>query len=62
MRPPDQAIRFCKTSDGVRIAYAARHPGRVTCLVLLGGYARGLMRRDPSPTELKEAKLLLDLI
>ncbi len=31
------------------IAYAVRHPERVTHLVLYGGYARGRLRRDPSP-------------
>jgi pimeloyl-ACP methyl ester carboxylesterase/DNA-binding CsgD family transcriptional regulator len=56
------ALLGCSQGCAVSIAYAARHPERVTCLVLLGGYARGLMRRDPTPAELKEAKLLLDLI
>ena len=30
------------------VAYAARHPERVSHLVLLGSYARGLLRREPS--------------
>ncbi len=30
------------------VTYAARHPERVSHLVLLGGYARGLLRREPS--------------
>lgn len=56
------ALLGCSQGCAVSIAYAVRHPQRVACLVLLGGYARGLMRRDPTPMQLKEAKLLLDLI
>ncbi|HMO47257.1 MAG TPA: alpha/beta fold hydrolase [Rubrivivax sp.] len=44
------------------IAYAVRHPERVACMVLLGGYARGLMRRNPSPAQAQEARLLLETI
>lgn len=35
------------------IAYAARHPDRVTHLVLLGGYTHGLMHRNPTIPELE---------
>lgn len=31
------------------IAYAARHPHRISHLVLLGGYSHGLMHRNPAP-------------
>ncbi len=31
------------------IAYAARHPDRISHLVLLGGYSHGPMQREPSP-------------
>lgn len=34
------------------IAYAARHPERVSHLVLLGGFTHGLMHRQPSPETL----------
>lgn len=44
------------------IAYAVRHPERVTRLVLYSGYARGLMRRQPTPDQLRHARLILDLI
>jgi pimeloyl-ACP methyl ester carboxylesterase/DNA-binding CsgD family transcriptional regulator len=44
------------------IAYAVRHPERVVCLVLLGGYARGPMRRNPSSEQLREARLLLEAV
>jgi pimeloyl-ACP methyl ester carboxylesterase len=36
------------------IAYAARHPERVSHLVLYGGFARGMLRRD-DPEKQKEA-------
>lgn len=56
------ALFGCSQGAAIAIAYAAKHPGRVSCLVLLGGYARGLRHRDPSPEQVKEAQLLLELI
>lgn len=56
------ALLGCSQGCAVSIAYAVRHPERVSHLILLGGYARGLMRRDPTPGQIKEARLLLDLI
>lgn len=44
------------------IAYAVRHPEQVACLVLLGGYARGPVRRNPSTEQLREAQLLLEAV
>lgn len=44
------------------IAYAARHPKRVTHLVVYSGYARGIMKRDPTPEQQKHARLVADLI
>jgi len=35
------------------VAYAARHPERVTHLVLLGGYTHGMLRRTPSVAQLQ---------
>lgn len=46
----------------VAVAYAVRHPERVTGLVLYGGYARGRLRRDASPTARKEMETLRHLI
>jgi pimeloyl-ACP methyl ester carboxylesterase/DNA-binding winged helix-turn-helix (wHTH) protein len=43
----------------VAIAYAARHPERVTRLVLYGGYVQGAIARAHTPEELEEAKLLM---
>ena len=44
------------------IAYAARHPDRVSRLVIHGGYARGVLKRNPTPEQLAEAKVLVDLV
>ena len=41
------------------IAYAARHPERLTHLILFGGFARGILRRDGDPDKLKQG---LDLV
>jgi pimeloyl-ACP methyl ester carboxylesterase len=35
------------------VAYAARHPERVTHLVLLGGYTHGMLHREPSQAQLQ---------
>ena len=46
----------------ISIAYAVRHPERVTALVLCGGYARGHAHRGRSPDQQRDAELLLELI
>lgn len=46
----------------VAIAYAARHPDRVDRLVLCATYARGRLRRDPSPGDREQAELMMSLI
>jgi pimeloyl-ACP methyl ester carboxylesterase/DNA-binding CsgD family transcriptional regulator len=56
------ALFGCSQGCAVSIAYAVRHPERVSCLVVVGGYARGLLRRHPTADQLKEFQLLLDLI
>src|SRR5688500_11967599 len=45
----------------VAIAYATRHPERVTKLVLYGTYARGWARRGASQQELDEREAMLTL-
>ncbi len=45
----------------VSIAYAVRHPERITHLVLYGGYARG-MRKRGSPESIEEAEAMLTLM
>ena len=44
------------------IAYAARHPERVSHLVLTGAYARGTLRRNPSSVEQARFFAILKLI
>jgi DNA-binding CsgD family transcriptional regulator len=44
------------------IGYAARHPERVTHLVLFATYARGRLRRDPSQADRDQAELMIRLI
>lgn len=51
-------------SQGAAIAidYAVRHPDRVTQLVLLGGYARGWMKRGLPPERIAEFEAQLKLV
>jgi pimeloyl-ACP methyl ester carboxylesterase/tRNA A-37 threonylcarbamoyl transferase component Bud32 len=46
----------------IAIAYALRHPERVSRLILYGSYARGQAHRDLSDREREERELLLELI
>jgi pimeloyl-ACP methyl ester carboxylesterase/DNA-binding CsgD family transcriptional regulator len=46
----------------VAIAYAARHPERVSRLVIHGGYARGLLKRNPTPDQVDEARMMVELV
>jgi pimeloyl-ACP methyl ester carboxylesterase/DNA-binding CsgD family transcriptional regulator len=46
----------------ISIAYAARHPDRVTQIVIYGGYARGFAKRNPTPEQVREARALLELV
>jgi pimeloyl-ACP methyl ester carboxylesterase/DNA-binding CsgD family transcriptional regulator len=49
-------------SGPTAIAYAARHPERVSHLVLYATYARGRLMRDPSPSAREHAELMISLI
>jgi len=40
----------------IAVAYAVRHPERVTHLILHGGYARGRLRRSPTQQQCDEAE------
>jgi pimeloyl-ACP methyl ester carboxylesterase len=44
------------------IAYAARHPERVSHLILFGAYGKGVLRRDITAQEREEAETLVKLI
>ena len=46
----------------IAIAYTARHPERVSRLILYGSYARGRLQRKLSDREREEAELLLRMI
>ncbi len=46
----------------ISIAYAARHPQRVSHLILYGGYAVGRNIRDDTPEAQEETQVLLDLV
>jgi pimeloyl-ACP methyl ester carboxylesterase/DNA-binding CsgD family transcriptional regulator len=46
----------------VAVAYAARHPERVSRMVLHGGYARGWLKRDLTPEQVEEEDLMIDLM
>jgi len=44
------------------VAYAVRHPGRVSHLVLCGAFARGAVSREPTPERKTAAKAMVDLV
>ncbi len=46
----------------IAIAYAVRHPERVTHLVLHGGYARGRLVRSDTPQQREEAEMMAKLV
>lgn len=46
----------------IAVAYAARHPERVSHLILYGAYARGRQHRDLSPEEMEETQTLIKLV
>jgi pimeloyl-ACP methyl ester carboxylesterase/DNA-binding CsgD family transcriptional regulator len=52
----------CCQGTGLAIAYAARHPDRVSHLILYGAFARGRLKRDPSPQDIDEANTMLKLV
>jgi pimeloyl-ACP methyl ester carboxylesterase len=52
----------CCQGSSLAIAYAARHPERVSNLVLYGAFARGRMKRDPSPQDIDEINMMLKLV
>jgi DNA-binding SARP family transcriptional activator/pimeloyl-ACP methyl ester carboxylesterase len=51
-------------SQGASIAveYTVRHPEKVSCLILYGGYIRGRFHRNLTPEQREELKLMLQLI
>jgi pimeloyl-ACP methyl ester carboxylesterase len=56
------ALMGVSQGASVAIAYALRHPERVSHLILYGGYARGRFNRNPTAEQLEEAQTLIHLI
>jgi pimeloyl-ACP methyl ester carboxylesterase len=56
------ALLGMSQGGAIAIAYAARHPERVSQLVLFGAYGRGMLRRAASPQQRDEADALIKLI
>ena len=56
------ALLGMSQGGAIAIAYAARHPEKVSHLVLLGAYGRGMLRRGVSPQHREEAETLVKLI
>lgn len=46
----------------VSVAYAVKHPEKVTHLILYGGYARGRLNRDLTAEEVLQAETMLNVI
>ena len=49
-------------AGAVAVAYTARHPEKVTQLILYGAYARGWRHRDLTQERVEEIKLMIDLM
>jgi len=58
---PRFALLGISQGASIAIAYAVRHPERVSRLVLHGGYARGRLARGPSPEAAAEAETMVRL-
>jgi pimeloyl-ACP methyl ester carboxylesterase/DNA-binding winged helix-turn-helix (wHTH) protein len=56
------ALLGASTGAPVAIRFAARHPRRVSALVLLGGFARGVLRRGTASTSADNFNAMLRLI
>ena len=56
------ALLGVSQGGAVAAAYTARHPDRVSHLVLYGAYAQGRFRRSDEPADRAEAQMFLDLI
>lgn len=56
------ALLGLSQGGAIAIAYAVRHPERVSHLVVCGGYARGRLKRDLSPEQRDEDVLLQSIV
>jgi pimeloyl-ACP methyl ester carboxylesterase/DNA-binding CsgD family transcriptional regulator len=58
---PRAALLATCQGGPIAIEYAARHPERVSHLILYGTYARGRLKWTDRPNEIEKTRLLLDL-
>ncbi|HTQ42090.1 MAG TPA: alpha/beta fold hydrolase [Polyangiaceae bacterium] len=56
------ALLGISQGGAVSMAYAVKHPDRVSHLVLLGAFARGPLRRNPTAAELESQQAQIKLI
>jgi pimeloyl-ACP methyl ester carboxylesterase len=56
------ALLGMSQGGAVSIVYAARHPERVSHLLLCGAFARGPLRRDPSPQQAEATEAMIKLV
>jgi pimeloyl-ACP methyl ester carboxylesterase len=56
------ALLGASQSGAIAVAYAARHPERVTRMVIYGGFLRGAMRRNPTPEQVRQWQMMLGLV
>lgn len=56
------ALLGMSQGGAIAIAYAARHPEKVSRLLLFGAYGRGMLKREPKPQQREEAETLVKLI
>ncbi len=49
-------------AGAVAVAYTARHPDKVTRLIVHGSYARGWLKRDLTEEQIEEEKLMISLM
>jgi pimeloyl-ACP methyl ester carboxylesterase/DNA-binding CsgD family transcriptional regulator len=56
------ALLGCSQGASISIEYAVRHPERVSHLAMLGGYARGWLKRGLPPERVAELEAQLKLI
>lgn len=56
------ALLGMSQGGAVSIVYAARHPERVSHLVLCGAFARGILSRSPTPQQVEATEAMIKLV
>ena len=56
------ALLGMSQGGAISIGYAARHPERVSHLVLCGAFARGALRRNPTPEQAEAIAAMIKLV